>query len=173
MGEISELLDDCSIRNTNARFWGFSVRQFVKPRPIFENKIASLENRKKITKIITKLKSDGLVIKNNEGFFHITKVGNLKLNNLLIVKNKKPHYETAQSNEVKIITFDIPEKKKASRNWLRLALKDMDFNFLQKSVWVGTAALPEEFLDDLRQQEIFDFVEIFAVTKKGTLRQLR
>lgn len=171
--EISDLLDYYSIRSTNARFWGAPVRRPVKHKQILKDKIAFLESRRKVAKFISKLKSEGFISKNQEGSLCITEAGDFKLNSLLALKNIRPHYEVSPSEEVKIITFDIPEKKKVCRNWLRLALKDMNFNFLQKSVWVGTAALPEEFLDDLRKQEIFDFVEIFAVTKKGTLRQIR
>ncbi len=73
---------------------------------------------------------------------------------------------------MKIVLFDIPEKESAQRAWLREVLKNLKFTMLQKSVWVGNSSLPEEFMNDLRARGIDKFVEILAVTKSGTLRQL-
>ncbi len=169
---IADLLDEHSIRNTNASFWGHPIKSPPKRRMIFEDKINSLSRQRMLAKMVSKLKSEGLVVKDKQDICGITKNGIVKLGKLLNLRSQTPNYVTEQSNEVKIITFDIPESKRSSRVWLRQALKNLRFNFLQKSVWVGKTIIPHEFLSDLRQREIFDFVEILAVTKKGTLRQI-
>ena len=44
---------------------------------------------------------------------------------------------------------------------------------LQKSVWIGKTILPEELLDDLERLNLLSYVEIFAITKTGTIKQLQ
>ncbi len=124
-------------------------------------------------KTIVNLRNQGLVLKNKKDFFNITKNGIAKVLRLEKLKSFQPEYGIRSSDEIKIIVFDIPESQRIDRYWLRLALKNLKFTFLQKSVWVGKTIIPEDFLDDLHERGIFDFVEILAVTKKGTLRQIQ
>ena len=44
-----------------------------------------------------------------------------------------------------MVLFDIPEKKRKARNWLRSQLKIWDFEMIQQSVWMGRGPLPNEF----------------------------
>jgi len=46
-----------------------------------------------------------------------------------------------------IVMFDVPEPKKAEREWLRWHLKKFNYVMIQKSVWVGPSPLPKDFLD--------------------------
>jgi len=71
-----------------------------------------------------------------------------------------------------IITFDVPEKYRAKRDWIRSALRSMDFSIIHRSVWMGKGGVPESFLEDLRDLEMGDFVEIFQINKAGSLRRL-
>jgi len=43
---------------------------------------------------------------------------------------------------------------------------------IQKSVWVGKIALPEEFLRDLHRLQLISYVEIFEVTRAGSLKHI-
>ena len=143
-------------------------------RPILQKTIKNLEERQRISKLLCKLKNDGLIIKekNKNGvFWKTTENGKDKTTDKKY--NPNPNYKIKQSNEIKIVTFDIPETKKASRNWLRKVLKNLKFKMLQKSVWIGKTILPEEFLDDLERLNLLSYVEIFAITKTGTIKQLQ
>ncbi len=62
-----------------------------------------------------------------------------------------------------IVLFDIPEKKRKIRNWLRLQLKLWDFKMLQQSVWLGKGPLPHEFTDRLHSLGIHKGVKIFKI----------
>jgi len=44
-----------------------------------------------------------------------------------------------------MVLFDIPEKKRKIRNWVRLQLKLWEFEMIQQSVWLGKGPLPKEF----------------------------
>ena len=46
-----------------------------------------------------------------------------------------------------LVMFDIPEEKKAEREWFRFHLKRFNFVMIQRSVWVGPSPLPKEFSD--------------------------
>jgi len=76
-----------------------------------------------------------------------------------IVINKKAinlyflfrNIQSKPTGETKVLVlFDIPEKKRKIRNWLRLQLKLWDFSMIQQSAWVGPGPLPGEFLDHLK-----------------------
>ena len=43
---------------------------------------------------------------------------------------------------------------------------------IQKSVWQGTTKIPEDFLQDLNDLKIIDFIEIFQISKKGSLEKI-
>ncbi|OGY99838.1 MAG: hypothetical protein A2945_02490 [Candidatus Liptonbacteria bacterium RIFCSPLOWO2_01_FULL_52_25] len=81
-------------------------------------------------------------------------------------------YEKENDSEIKIIAFDIPEKYRRKRWWLRGAVKSMGFTMLQKSVWVGKFKLPQEFIGDIKFMGLLPYVEILAVTKTGSLKEL-
>ncbi len=54
----------------------------------------------------------------------------------------------AQKNLV--VIYDIPEAQKKERDWFRRQLKSFSFIMIQKSVWVGPAPLPKEFLEYIK-----------------------
>ncbi|MBI2635441.1 MAG: CRISPR-associated endonuclease Cas2, partial [Parcubacteria group bacterium] len=74
---------------------------------------------------------------------------------------------------LKVVIFDIPEKQKHKREWLRGQLQDLGFKMIQKSVWMGKRKFPKEFLEDIRDLKLLAYVEIFSVTKTGSMRPLR
>lgn len=118
--------------------------------------------------ILSKLKREGLVQKKENKWF-ITNTGKEKLSKLL-KRLPRHRYSKEIDSTVKIIIFDIPEKEQRKRAWLRRRLQELGFKMLQKSVWMGKVKLPEEFLEDLRGYEVFPYVDIFAVTKGGSIR---
>lgn len=85
----------------------------------------------------------------------------------------QPVYTHEPSRELKIVAFDVPERERQKRAWLREALRTLNFTILQQSLWIGTAAVPREFLEDLRRHRLLPFVHIFAVSKTGSLKELR
>ena len=59
-----------------------------------------------------------------------------------------------------ILIFDIPEEKRAFRDFLRRLLKDMKFTQIQKSVLIAPYILPQEFYDLLEEMKLLQFVKV-------------
>lgn len=64
-----------------------------------------------------------------------------------------------------IVMFDIPETKKAEREWLRWHLKKFNYAMIQKSVWVGPSPLPKDFLDYVKNIGIEDGLKTFKLAR--------
>jgi len=64
-----------------------------------------------------------------------------------------------------IVMYDVPETKKAEREWLRWHLKKFDYEMIQKSVWVGPSPLPKDFLNYIKKIEIEDSLKTFKLAK--------
>lgn len=72
---------------------------------------------------------------------------------------------------MRLIIFDIPERERKKRLWLRLELTACDYKILQKSVWVGYCPLPKEFFEALDYLNLRNYVHIFSVKSTGTLKK--
>lgn len=118
--------------------------------------------------ILSKLKREGLVQK-KENKWSITSAGKEKLSKLL-KRLPRHRYSKEADSTVKIVIFDIPEKEQRKRAWLRRRLNELGFKILQKSVWMGKVKLPEEFIENLREYKVSQYVNIFEVTKTGSIR---
>ena len=79
-------------------------------------------------------------------------------------------YVPMMSDEVIIVSFDVPERRRHWRDWLRFQLASLGLQKLQLSVWIGKVKLPEEFLEDLKKFQLLTYVHILSVGKKGTLK---
>lgn len=129
------------------------------------------------SQLVYRLKKEGLIAESGEksGAVHLTTLGKRKLKGLKELKKislPRPDYRAERASVFTIITFDIPEPEKRKREWLRAVLKNLGFSFVQKSVWLGRIKLPEDFLNDLKRLGLINFVEIFQVTKTGSLKHV-
>src|SRR3989344_917618 len=125
--------------------------------------------------LMSRLKRDELVRKINESRWKITKQGLVKKLKLILKQKNSlpaPKYDARESNEWTIVIFDIPERESRKREWLRAALTRLGLKMFQKSVWIGKVIFPEEFIRDLAKLQLVSYVEILAITKKGSLRRL-
>ena len=64
-----------------------------------------------------------------------------------------------------IVMFDVPEPKKAEREWLRWHLKKFGYAMIQKSVWVGPSPLPKDFLDYIKRIGLRENLKTFKLAK--------
>lgn len=125
--------------------------------------------------LLYELRRDGLVnMDKTQRTFTITRSG------LLWLKKCKdnipftmPQYKPVivKSDRIIIVSYDILEKSKIFAEWIRRSLKTFGLQQLQRSVWVGKTQLPEEFISDLSRLRLINYIEIFEVTKSGSLRQ--
>src|SRR3989344_2266184 len=82
-------------------------------------------------------------------------------------------YPIQEKDELKIIIFDIPEAEKRKRAWLRSVLRNLEFTMIQKSVWSGKTKLPQEFISQMHKLNLLSYVEIFTISKTGSLKKLK
>ncbi|KKT40885.1 MAG: Transcriptional regulator, PaaX family [Candidatus Giovannonibacteria bacterium GW2011_GWA2_44_13b] len=126
----------------------------------------------KFYNLLDYLKKEKLVEKKTAGngiFWKITSDG---LNKLKVMKEQAINYDTENDGKLKIIVFDVPEKERRKRAWLREALSFLGFKILQQSVWIGKNKIPEQFLFDLRQKNLLPYIHIMEVSRSGTVREL-
>ena len=129
-------------------------------------------------KLLSKLKREGLIAVKTDfksKHFFITPRGRVKLSALearWAGRFPPINYRRTRRRHHVIVAFDIPAIESRKRDWLREVLKHLGLKMVQRSVWVGSWELPEEFLEDLRILHIVDCVEIFEVGKSGTLKHL-
>jgi CRISPR/Cas system-associated endoribonuclease Cas2 len=125
--------------------------------------------------VVSRLHSEGLVERSERGKNGIVKITEKGKKKLIDTKSNifpDKDYEFKKSSSPLLFMFDIPEKQRNKRAWLRSVLVRMEFQMIQKSVWLGRVKIPEEFLEDLRKLRIIQFIEILEITKTGTLKVL-
>jgi DNA-binding transcriptional regulator PaaX len=71
--------------------------------------------------------------------------------------NKKPKKEI-------LLLFDIPEKERYKRDWLRSELIGLGFEMIQKSVWLGPK-LPKDLHAYLVHKKLIQYIRIFSIKK--------
>lgn len=85
-----------------------------------------------------------------------------KLDNSLPSHSRSPRTQKQRERNM-IIAFDIPEIYRRKRAWLRAELTALGFSPIQKSVWLGPAPLPREFLRNLDTLNIIQYLKFFEV----------
>ena len=106
-----------------------------KPRQSFRNALNRLERRGFIIGERDKGKARYVLSEDGEKF-----ANRLRLK-LELSKSRK------WDGRWRILIFDIPEKMRGKRDFLRKELRDFGFYPLQKSVWAYPYALPSDFFD--------------------------
>lgn len=149
----------------------FSKREIIKTDSKFLKK-----EKQKFYSSLSRLKRQGFVskkIKDNKTFWKITALGEKRLEKINnIFHFPKLNYKQEKSNDVVLIIFDIPEKERNKRAWLRSNLSALGFTLFQKSVWMGKNKLPEEFLKALSGLNLINYIHILKITKTGTIKEL-
>jgi len=149
----------------------FSEAKTAKIDPQLLNK-----EKHKFYSLLSNLKKQGFIKKNKTGkrvFWKITSLGEKRCKRLkAFFRFPKFDYKQEKDNGINIVVFDIPEKDRSKRDWLRYTLTALDFIMLQKSVWIGKNKLPEEFLKTLAELNLINFVHIFKIGRAGTIKEL-
>ncbi|MCX6702509.1 MAG: hypothetical protein NTW60_01405, partial [Candidatus Wolfebacteria bacterium] len=103
--------------------------------------------------ILWRLQKKGLV-KKHEQNYELTVLG---LNILGSLKESKSLKEV-WDGKWRIVMFDIPEKKRSARSWIRWELLSLEYKPLQRSVFVGKKPLAEDFYEEILNRHLNDCV---------------
>lgn len=71
---------------------------------------------------------------------------------------------TKQSKKNLIVMFDIPEHRKAEREWFRFQLKRFGYEMIQKSVWFGPSPLPKDFVLYVKSIDLARAIKTFTLS---------
>ena len=130
--------------------------------------------KKRLSSLLFKLKRDKILAVDSESKrFYLTTRGEnklLELNNLFSDCSLSRNYPVSEEGGYKIVIFDIPERLSCQRIWLRSVLTNLGFKMLQKSVWIGDNKIPKELIKDFSKLKLLDYIEIFEVVKRGSLK---
>ena len=140
---------------------GRSVRRF---HEIISERKFNRHKKESIRVTLSRLHSKGYV--NNSALgWSITKKGRkYSQNTHLLGYITSPFAENLPSSM--IISFDIPEKDRFMRHWLRNQIKIFGYKMLQQSLWIGPGPLPSSFLKRLEDLDIKKNIKIFKITKR-------
>ena len=124
------------------------------------------------------LKQDGLITDQKSDQGRILQLTRKGMQKFIALKDRQKNalpehsYRATASNSFVIVAFDVPEKERRKRDWLRDTLRYMGLHMLQESVWIGKVVMPKDFIDDLRTLRLLEYVEIFEITRAGSLRHV-
>ena len=121
--------------------------------------------RQTFSVILTRLQKQGLVERKNNKW-GITNLGKKFIKN---IKTADMFDLPKKDGILRLVIFDVPERERRKRDWLRLELIACDFKLLQKSVWMGERPLPQKFLENLEELNLLHSVHIFTIENKGTI----
>jgi len=111
--------------------------------------------------ILWRLEKKGLVEK-KENKYSISKIGLLflkkKLKNKDILLNKK-----AWDGKWRLIAFDIPQKIKKERDWLRYSLQKSGYQQFQKSVFIGKNPLERDLMREIIEKKLNNYIRIITI----------
>lgn len=157
--------------------WELAKRRRNRDKDLLEKQVEK-KLKQRYYEMLYRLKKDKLIreeVIGSKKLLAITQRGKDKLLFLrrrLRARLPEIAYQKEVDNKFTIIAFDIPEKEKRKREWLRAALKNLSLKMVQKSVWAGKVKIPKRFLDDLAKLGLLDFVEIFEISKAGSLKHI-
>jgi len=157
MSIVFDILNELSRSSLNYK--GVCVNLFGIPR-LSSHKYGSLKSG------ISQLKRKQYITKDHTGWF-LTPKGRkyLKRKHDSLTQFNSPFSKNDSKNL--LIMFDIPETKKAEREWLRWHLKKFNYIMIQKSVWRGPSPLPKEFLDYIRKIRLQKNLKMLKVSKSN------
>jgi len=137
------------------KFWKdmFGVSNY--PKPCFK------ENTVEVN--IKRLIKDGLVAKEQKSKkFSLTTKGKELVD---YIENRYQILENPWDGKLRIVIFDIPEVFKSWRGNIRQELLLLQFQQLQKSVYIGKYPVPESFCRELDEWNLRKYVFIFTADK--------
>ena len=114
---------------------------------------------------MSRIEKDGLLEYDKDFYLQITPKGKNYIQRK--IDSLKQFDSKFSKDEPKnlIVMFDVPEAKKAEREWLRWQLKKFNYVMIQKSVWVGPSPLPKDFLDYIESINLKESLKTFKLAK--------
>jgi len=114
----------------------------------------------------SELKKRGLVKKGKNNEYYITTKGIYYIEENKSILKSLNFIVNEKLPKNLIVMYHIPQDQKKERDWFRCHLKKLNFEMIQKSVWLGPSPLPKEFLEYVEDVGIKDNFKTFKLSKK-------
>jgi hypothetical protein len=114
-----------------------------------------------IKQSIWRLRRAGFVAKKGSGFY-LTQKGKELASYIL---GRKTVLAKKWDKKYRVVIFDIPEKKKKTRDWLRQELLMLGYKKLQESVFIGKHPLPADLIKSIKNNEIGNCVNYLLIER--------
>jgi len=128
-----------------------------------KNQYKRKQTKQQFIQLIYYLKKNGYIkIKNleqNKGVV-LTKKGAEKV---LKIKLKTSEKKKRSDKKWQMIIFDIPEKKRYSRDLLRKNLYSLGYKMLQQSIWICSYDVSKETEFILRKHSLDPYIKLFLI----------
>lgn len=105
--------------------------------------------------ILWRLTKKGLVEKKGKRYF-LSKLGRKFL-------KKQTQLVHEWDGKWRLVAFDIPEKLKPNRDWLRSQLCAADYRRLQKSLFVGKNPIKRELMEEILERDLYPYIRIMTM----------
>ena len=153
-----------------------TIESFLKPScyadfPSFEfseSTSANAHKRKKgkfkemtIRHSLWRLQKQGFVRK-KEGKYLLAEKGR-KLADYIL--KRKKIIDKKWDEKYRVVIFDIPEKERRFRNWLRRELYMLNYKKLQKSVFISKVPLTKDIAEEIKKKKMGNYVNYLLVEK--------
>ena len=132
--------------------------------------------KRSLSSILSRLKDEGLVQRTGpkkKSVWQITPKGRFYLQRVKPRQKRPPPIACATlpptDGIIRLVSFDIPEKDRWKRKWLRTQLIAYGYAMLHKSVFTGKRPLPHEFIQAIDGLRLGAQIHIVGITKSGTL----
>lgn len=138
-----------------------SARSTKRFRAILSERKFHRYQKESISTSLSRLHSKGYLGKSSVGWT-ITNDGK----NYFVKRNLLSYFVSPfreKQTPTVIISFDIPETNRKTRNWLRNQIKIFGYKMLQQSLWIGPGPLPKKFLKRLEELNIRKNVKTFKI----------
>jgi RNA-binding protein YhbY len=117
------------------------------------------KNKESIRQSLRRLNRQGIVKKRGANFM-LTKQGREMIEKII---SRERILKKKWDKKYRLVIFDIPEKKRGARNWLRSELYMIEYSQLQMSVFIGKHPLPEDIIKDIEHHGIGKYVNYLLV----------
>lgn len=122
-----------------------------------------------ISTALQRLQKQGLVLHQSRNW-SLTKEGEKFARSFFDLRLKYGKHKLPEKDGlIRIIIYDIPEKEREKRDWIKGELLYHEYEPLQKSVWIGYRTLLPQFIQNIDFMELGEHVHIFSVKDKGTM----
>jgi len=119
--------------------------------------------KKNLQNTVYRLEKQGLVTKDpKRKIYFLTEEGKKYTS---YIKDRYGVLSKKWDGKVRVVIFDVPEKKKRWREWLRNELLLLQYKELQKSVYIGKAPLPESLYQEISDAGLGENVFVFTMSE--------